>query len=1128
MGHAPDLLTSESLVSTRTNRLVRILAWVRHGSWALACRDRRCPGGQVAESAEHKTDSTFRSAGNRMKRIPAAGRGLTPTAVLLAGLYIGFGVLGVLNETLARMHMPGGPSATGASLKSLNSATASGPAGEAFNQWVAWSNQNSESITKAGSDAGLPIIYTIALYAAFDLILISLPVFFLIRRMLEAAADRLVQYGGTAGNGVTDSDELSVDDLKSRQVRGLGELKRLSSIVMFIYLAAGLVANLLLMWAAFARSPDPKRFMVATGIASTIEVVALLSALMGLAVVLVGPRAMRADPEVGVPIAVQAARKTRNFILALRVQILLGVALLSFAMLPGELGHQLDDAFLRPFGGEGYARGILAFVALAILLVVAFMVTANLCLRAYVPGGEDSKDPPRFGAVVRITSGATVGAALTIIGLIASQSAWRLGTCLIAPGIVILVLTVYSAFTRSEVKPQLISNDRNDNWKFGWSIAILAAYTPLLVFTALAVRNGVRLLTIHEGAYGLLLILASPVCAVLVGCLLTKATKFCLIRLGWIAQDRSCSHHDSDGRPPTLYFAILTALSVLALAVASARPLVTGAWIGSWGAVYLFFLIALLLGTALVIAGDRLRTWGLLETIGFRRTPLILILLVCLAINTVVDQESVYHDTRLGSETPTAAERLSLTEALNQWAAAQRMPVGGNSDLPPNRRVVEGRTEVPLVFVASSGGGIRAAYWTALVMRCLLDGQASLENTNPAACQRPAMGKQSMFLASGISGGSLGLAGLNAFPQRDKWVDSLRGDYLAPTVSALAFRDVPNMALQANIPDSDRAAALELAWEHAARERGGHLDEGFLASAVSSDGEIKSFPLLELNGTSVADGCRVAVSALHLSSQLGGDEEAEHDGSGNCLSLRVQQLDGRGANLPALAGTKDAFDFSCRSDNGIEPHDIRLSTAALLSARFPYVSPTGALYSCSDENRTFDLDGGLIDSSAASPLSLVWPDVVRWMNARTDDVCYSPKLILIENGYLQETESRPADRPSELSAPLIASMSAQAAATPAARQAAAFEFTKSFSSVGCQPSGARSSEQWKAPNVAHFYPVAQPGVEAPLGWTLSYYSQKSLEHQLGNKNNRCAGDTVAAWFKGPVPEPEACGGPSTP
>jgi hypothetical protein len=97
------------------------------------------------------------------------------------------------------------------------------------------------------------------------------------------------------------------------------------------------------------------------------------------------------------------------------------------------------------------------------------------------------------------------------------------------------------------------------------------------------------------------------------------------------------------------------------------------------------------------------------------------------------------------------------------------------------------------------------------------------------------------------------------------------------------------------------------------------------------------------------------------------------------------------------------------------------------------------------------------------------------------------------------------------------------AQSPAARQAAALAFQKSFPPGGCSGDGNRpGADGWITPNVVDFFPVARPGIEAPLGWTLSKYSQESLEQQLGNPDNLCSAAVVRAWFTGETGKPAAC------
>jgi hypothetical protein len=177
--------------------------------------------------------------------------------------------------------------------------------------------------------------------------------------------------------------------------------------------------------------------------------------------------------------------------------------------------------------------------------------------------------------------------------------------------------------------------------------------------------------------------------------------------------------------------------------------------------------------------------------------------------------------------------------------------------------------------------------------------------------------------------------------------------------------------------------------------------------------------------------------------------------------------------------------------------------------------------------RTFDLDGGLIDASAAAPLALAWPEVVKWLaRAERNGKCFAPKLILIDNGYVTSTKSEVPNRPPGLIAPLTAFGAVGNARSAAARQAAALDFEKFFPPGRCggdtAPAAARPD--WVLPNVVDFYPVAQPGVEAPLGWTLSERSKRSLGHQLENKYNRCSMEIVARWFSQETGKPPGCSG----
>lgn len=243
-----------------------------------------------------------------------------------------------------------------------------------------------------------------------------------------------------------------------------------------------------------------------------------------------------------------------------------------------------------------------------------------------------------------------------------------------------------------------------------------------------------------------------------------------------------------------------------------------------------------------------------------------------------------------------------------------------------------GGEPTPVVLVASSGGGISAAYWTATVLGDLAD-------ASPRFAGR-------VFALSGVSGGALGLlayaaAGQGAAGCRDPSAppsaappDRLRaclqlalgGDFIGPALGAMLYPDL----LQRFLPlplFADRAAALETAWE--ARWRAvfgdGRLEGPFLD--LWPDG--RPWPALLLNGTSLNRGGRLVASNL----QLGTDH-----------------VGGDGADLLALLGS-----------------DIPASAAAGSSARFPYIGPLGTFRSVAETTDAV-ADGGYFENLGASTL----------------------------------------------------------------------------------------------------------------------------------------------------------------
>jgi hypothetical protein len=253
-------------------------------------------------------------------------------------------------------------------------------------------------------------------------------------------------------------------------------------------------------------------------------------------------------------------------------------------------------------------------------------------------------------------------------------------------------------------------------------------------------------------------------------------------------------------------------------------------------------------------------------------------------------------------------------------------------------------------------------------------------------------------------------------------------------------------------------------------------------------------PALMLNSTAVEDGCRLNVSVLDL--------VADGPTGKPPTTCRALEQFGTPATPTApqrpLSATRDVDDYVCG--------DIRLSTAGLLSARFPYVSPTGALTACPHGNakagsHTFAVDGGYIDSSGASPIvQLLDSSVTRLQADLGSSTCVQPVILQIDNSYQDLTRPVDPTRPSELFAPIVGLGAASGSAADNARQALAVDATRRRCDVGARRT------------YLHLYPRARPGIEAPLGWSLSKAARDDMKDQLASAENRAVLCGVDRWL----------------
>ena len=273
--------------------------------------------------------------------------------------------------------------------------------------------------------------------------------------------------------------------------------------------------------------------------------------------------------------------------------------------------------------------------------------------------------------------------------------------------------------------------------------------------------------------------------------------------------------------------------------------------------------------------------------------------------------------------------------------------------------------EPPCIIVAAEGGGIRAAFWPAIVLSTLQSRSLALaDETN-----RPDFTSH-VFAISGVSGGSVGAAVFEALCAEKRDEPKLRElaakvcgeDHLAPTLGALLYPDFAQRFMPfACLPD--RARAFETSWENATSSLGGSARMARPFTALWNPGPTKWLPALFLNATMVETGKRIICSGLPVCTAGGGRFIDAHD-----FYAHLREFG------PGAGGWRD----------------VPLSAAAHASARFPIVSPPGRLPS-----GTRVVDGGYFENSAAT----TGIDLLNAVTARRDKIGATTPLIFIFTRY---------------------------------------------------------------------------------------------------------------------------------
>jgi predicted acylesterase/phospholipase RssA len=367
-----------------------------------------------------------------------------------------------------------------------------------------------------------------------------------------------------------------------------------------------------------------------------------------------------------------------------------------------------------------------------------------------------------------------------------------------------------------------------------------------------------------------------------------------------------------------------------------------------------------------------------LSAIGRRlRAPLIVATFTAIALITGVVGDN--HDVRL-IENGTPPVPLTLDKAVGLWMAANHCSADHAKACPRP------------VIVAASGGASRAGFFTASVLGDLLD-KASAHGLDATGL------RNRLFAISSVSGSSVGavmtVAALGAggpntiFPCKQKkfsdwygdnienWrgcLESLMsGDFLTPTFIGLTFHDMIPFG-----PWADRATILEQSWEETfaagmdetkqpgkmpkCSDEPYRLECPFFGLQPTKE---QWLPLLILNGVSVATGQRIATTLLDSTYDAKKSDCPTGDKPAECtLFTETWFFHEFLTNTAQSDQWLERLQRMISSDylRGRTKNDIRLSTAAHNSARFPIVSPPGNIRN--HEHYVVDrvVDGGYMEN----------------------------------------------------------------------------------------------------------------------------------------------------------------------
>jgi len=535
-------------------------------------------------------------------------------------------------------------------------------------------------------------------------------------------------------------------------------------------------------------------------------------------------------------------------------------------------------------------------------------------------------------------------------------------------------------------------------------------------------------------------------------------------------------------------------------------PAFLGRILGVLGILALGLSILTLVFTALAIAAQRRVPLQLFRIMGLRATPMITLVLLAGIAASLLDPTSDLHaarapiDSAATSAARTQWESSGFTDgvlkqaprsgSVEQWLDS---PLTAQCAKPVDQQIGGREVQVmPMLLVGATGGGIRAAWWTVGTMTAF--------KNDPCAAH-------SVLAASGASGGSIGLGVMLAAADPIAAIGSMADPApLAEAADGLIVRDIAagftgiNAAVAGTAAGDrfpDRAGLLEQSWERQVPE----LTSPFPLPPAAAGGPLPGQAQVPwrtfFNSTSAPTGCRVIIGDVRIR-PVGPNGPESTDCGVTDSSPGVPGSYSLFAAKPCLVGT-------------------RVSTAMLLSSRFPYVTPSGLVRGSCDQSDQL-IDGGYAENSGIGTIDELSSDVMPLVRAHNAASLAGtgpinlvvPVVVSVEN--TPRVSRRTATKAQAVPEALVPIVGGLRRGATLSDTDSLIERTQNSTADWLPCATTTCAAQFAAINellddrAVIVAPAQAPQIAAPLGWVLSEASRASLNNSL-DAQKRCQTDS---------------------